>query len=317
MKNKNSFKLEECQEIMEDENQKKQKKKLNYNDILHENNNIFICINNNKNHIKLLNNNSFFKISSLCKIIPEKNIKFKYHSELSDTDSENSSKNSLKGIDKLKERLCEESHDNNINIRKNRYKPKKINYNKFHIEKEDKSSVILSDEVKSIQSILNKDGNFIGTNYELYKMTWKNLYKWLLLFPLNILLGLLYFIYKDSYGFSFAEFFCVLLIFLVCIVSINGNEKMISKKKVNFKAENAILYLISFLCLYILICSNTNIFENMAYYFLRQYYILVHAIFFTLMTFCFVLIYLNKKMVNFYYKYSQIIESGVVLTDRS
>lgn len=317
MKNKNSFKLEECQEIMEDENQEKQKKKLNYNDILHENNNIFICINSNKNHIKLLNNNSFFKISSLCKIIPEKNIKFKYHSELSDTDSENSSKNSLKGIDKLKERLSEESHDNNINIRKNRYKPKKINYNKFHIEKEDKSSVILSDEVKSIQSILNKDGNFIGTNYELYKMTWKNLYKWLLLFPLNILLGLLYFIYKDSYGFSFAEFFCVLLIFLVCIVSINGNEKMISKKKVNFKAENAILYLISFLCLYILICSNTNIFENIAYYFLRQYYILVHAIFFTLMTFCFVLIYLNKKMVNFYYKYSQIIESGVVLTDRS
>ena len=317
MKNKNSFKLEECQEIMEDENQEKQKKKLNYNDILHKNNNIFICINSNKNHIKLLNNNSFFKISSLCKIIPEKNIKFKYHSELSDTDSENSSKNSLKGIDKLKERLCEESHDNNINIRKNRYKPKKINYNKFHIEKEDKSSVILSDEVKSIQSILNKDGNFIGTNYELYKMTWKNLYKWLLLFPLNILLGLLYFIYKDSYGFSFAEFFCVLLIFLVCIVSINGNEKMISKKNVNFKAENAILYLISFLCLYILICSNTNIFENIAYYFLRQYYILVHAIFFTLMTFCFVLIYLNKKMVNFYYKYSQIIESGVVLTDRS
>ncbi len=302
---------------MEDENQEKQKKKLNYNDILYENNNIFICINSNKNHIKLLNNNSFFKISSLCKIIPEKNIKFKYHSELSDTDSENSSKNSLKGIDKLKERLCEESHDNNINIRKNRYKPKKINYNKFHIEKEDKSSVILSDEVKSIQSILNKEGNFIGTNYELYKMTWKNLYKWLLLFPLNILLGLLYFIYKDSYGFSFAEFFCVLLIFLVCIVSINGNEKMISKKKVNFKAENAILYLISFLCLYILICSNTNIFENIAYYFLRQYYILVHAIFFTLMTFCFVLIYLNKKMVNFYYKYSQIIESGVVLTDRS
>ena len=64
MKNKNSFKLEECQEIMEDENQEKQKKKLNYNDILHENNNIFICINSNKNHIKLLNNNSFFKISS-------------------------------------------------------------------------------------------------------------------------------------------------------------------------------------------------------------------------------------------------------------
>ena len=107
------------------------------------------------------------------------------------------------------------------------------------------------------------------------------------------------------------------MIVLICIVSINGNEKMITKKKVNFQVENIMLYLINFLCLYLLICTHTNIFENIAYSFLNQYYILVHTIFFTLMAFCFVLIYLNKKMVNFYYRYSQIIESGVLLTDRS
>ena len=57
--------------------------------------------------------------------------------------------------------------------------------------------------------------------------------------------------------------------------------------------------------------------ELTAYYFLSRYYYLTHAIFFTLIVFCFVLIYLNKKMVGFYIKYSQILESGVLLTDRS
>ena len=178
--------------------------------------------------------------------------------------------------------------------------------------------MILLEEVKSsVQNILNKEGNTVGTNYELYKMTWKNFYRWLLLFPLNILFGLIYFIYKDNYGFTFADFCCFLIICLICIVSINGNEKMLSKKKVNFISENSLLFLISFLSLYILICANTNKIEFIAYCFLNGHYFLVHVIFFTLIVFCFVLIYLNKKMVRFYHRYSQIIGSGVLLSDRS
>ena len=301
-------KLEKNIETMnEAQNRQLLNKLIKYSAIPQKTKNTFIIFKKSKVHIKLLNNKSLSKISSLMNTPREKNIYFKSRNDLSDTDSDTESKNGLSGMAKLKERLNKKSHDNNNN-------------NKYHIniKKEDKNSVILLEEVKSsVQNILNKEGNTVGTNYELYKMTWKNFYRWLLLFPLNILFGLIYFIYKDNYGFTFAEFCCFLIICLICIVSINGNEKMLSKKKVNFISENSLLFLISFLSLYILICANTNKIEFIAYCFLNGHYFLVHIIFFTLIVFCFVLIYLNKKMVGFYHRYSQIIGSGVLLSDRS
>ena len=315
-------KLEKNVETMNDaQNRQLLAKLIKYSTIPQKTKNTFIIFKKNKIHIKLLNNKSLSKISSLMNTPREKNIYFKSRYESSDTDSDNDSKNGLRGMAKLKERLNKKSHDKNNVINNRRNKEKKfINNNKyqFSIKPEDKNSVILLEEVKSsVQTILNKEGNSVGTNYELYKMTWKNFYRWLLLFPLTILFGLIYFLYKDNYGFTFAEFFIFLIIFLICIVSINGNEKMLSKKKVNFISENTLLGLISFLSAYILICANTNKIEYIAYCFLNDHYFLVHIIFFTLIVFCFVLIYLNKKMVGFYHRYSQIIESGVLLTDRS
>ena len=317
--------------IKEAQNRQLLNKLIKYSAIPQKTKNTFIIFKKNKVHIKLLNNKSLSKISSLMNTPREKNIYFKSRNDLSDTDSDTESKNGLSGMAKLKERLNKKSHDNNNNnsINNRRNKEKKYinnninnnnNNNKYHIniKKEDKNSVILLEEVKSsVQNILNKEGNTVGTNYELYKMTWKNFYRWLLLFPLNILFGLIYFIYKDNYGFTFAEFCCFLIICLICLVSINGNEKMLSKKKVNFISENSLLFLISFLSLYILICANTNKIEFIAYCFLNGHYFLVHIIFFTLIVFCFVLIYLNKKMVGFYHRYSQIIGSGVLLSDGS
>ena len=315
-------KLEKNVETMNEvQNRQLLAKLIKYSTIPQKTKNTFIIFKKNKIHIKLLNNKSLSKISSLMNTPREKNIYFKSRYESSDTDSDNDSKNGLRGMAKLKERLNKKSHDKNNNLNNRRNKEKKfINNNKyqFNIKPEDKNSVILLEEVKSsVQTILNKEGNSVGTNYELYKMTWKNFYRWLLLFPLTILFGLIYFLYKDNYGFTFAEFFIFLIIFLICIVSINGNEKMLSKKKVNFISENTLLGLISFLSAYILICANTNKIEYIAYCFLNDHYFLVHIIFFTLIVFCFVLIYLNKKMVGFYHRYSQIIESGVLLTDRS
>ena len=315
-------KLEKNVETMnEAHNRQLLAKLIKYSTIPQKTKNTFIIFKKNKIHIKLLNNKSLSKISSLMNTPREKNIYFKSRYESSDTDSDNDSKNGLRGMAKLKERLNKKSHDKNNVINNRRNKEKKfINNNKyqFNIKPEDKNSVILLEEVKSsVQTILNKEGNSVGTNYELYKMTWKNFYRWLLLFPLTILFGLIYFLYKDNYGFTFAEFFIFLIIFLICIVSIKGNEKMLSKKKVNFISENTLLGLISFLSAYILICANTNNIEYIAYCFLNDHYFLVHIIFFTLIVFCFVLIYLNKKMIGFYQRYSQIIESGVLLTDRS
>ena len=290
---------------------------------VHPKNNIFfIKIKKTKIRIKLLNNKSLNKISKLSNITKDKYIKFKTGYEISDTDSDTDSKDGLRGMAKLKERLSKSDHNNHIYSRYRLTKKfQNYNYNNKYYsnnKKKDKNSFLLFNEVKSsVNTILNKEGNSIGTNYELYKMTWKDLYKWLILFPFIIFIGLFFFICKDNYGFTFAEMNCYLIIFLTCIVSMNGNEKMIAKKNINYMSENFLLYLISFLCLYILICANTDMIENTAYNFLSEYYILVHTVFFTLIVFCFVIIYLNKKMVEFYLKYSQIVESGVLLTDRS
>ena len=321
--NNNNANLEKNNEIMETAGKDLPNEISTYSKILQNRNNIFITFKRSRIRIKLLNSNTLQKISSLLNIKTlEKNIKFKSDLELSDTDSDNDSKNGLKGIAKLKERLNKSDNNNNFEHILDRYQRNKkypiynIDKNKYTLGKLDKSSVLLLDEVKSsVNTILNKEGNSIGTNYELYKMTWKNLYRWLLLFPLTILGGVFFFIYKDNYGFTFAEIICYLIVFLICLVSMNGNEKMIAKKKVNFKTENLLLNLISFFSFYILICTHTDIIENAAYSFLNEYYLLVCANFFTLIVFCFVLIYLNNKMINFYLKYSQIVESGVLFTD--
>ena len=215
MKNNINSKIETNNEIKNNNNQESLYK-LSVNNILQKNNDICIIFKESKKHINLLNNNSFYKICSLINISPEKYIKFKSRKDITDSDSDNGSNSSLKGMAKLKERLLKSENNKYLN----------------NSNDSEKNSVILLDEVKSsVKLILNKEGNSIGTNYELYKMTWKNLYKWLLVFPLNILFGLIFFIYKDNYGFSLAEFFCFLIIFLVCIVSMDGNEKCLLKKK--------------------------------------------------------------------------------------
>ena len=321
--NKNNAILEKNNEIIETIGKDYSNEISAHLKILQNSNNIFIKFKKSKIRIKLLNSNTLQKISSLLnKKTLEKNVKFKSDLELSDTDSDNDSKNGLKGIAKLKERLNKSDNNNNFEHILDRYQRNKkypiynFNKNKYTPGKKEKTSVLLLNEVKSsVNTILNKEGNSIGANYELYKMTWKNLYRWLLLFPLTILGGIFFFIYKDNYGFTFAEIICYLIVFLICLVSMNGNEKMIAKKKVNFKTENLLLNLISFFSFYILICTHTNIIENTAYSFLNEYYLLVCANFFTLIVFCFVLIYLNNKMINFYHKYSQIVESGVLFTD--
>lgn len=306
--------FKEDNEILEGDYEESLRKLSVYSKILEKEGNIFIRFKKVKGHVNLLSNLSFFRICSLCELLPEENVLFTLYAFLSDEESENEKNANKKGIDKLKERLLE----NEKNKLRNKNPNKKINKN-IKIkkqEKEDKDSVILLDEVKSsVQSILYKEGITIGSNYELYKVTWGNLYKWLLLFPLIILFGLFYFIYKDEYGFSVAEFVCFILVFITCFTSMSGNEKMTSKKRVNFKRENYLLILIIVLSCYVILCTNTK-FEIAAYQFLSLYKSFVHITFVSLIILCFVIICLNKKMIDFNIRYSKILESGILLTDR-
>ena len=314
---KEDFELKEAHEILEGDYQESMQKLSEYSKILEKDGNIFIRFKKNKHRMNLISNLSYYRICTLGEIYPEENILFLLYAMYPDENESDDSSNK-KGIDKLKERLSESDDNKNKKNKLRSKKPNKKNTESKKLdikEKGDKESVILLDEVKSsVQSILHKEGSSIGVNFELYKLTWKNLYKWLLVFPLVILSGLFYFIYKDSYGFSFAEFLNFLLIFVICITSISGNNKMLSKKRVNFKKENYLLCLIIALSCYILICTNFKV-ELAAYQFLRQYSTFVHFTLISLILISIVLAYLNKKMIKFHIRYSQILESGALLTE--
>lgn len=311
--------LKEVNEIIEGDYQESLQKLSVYTKILEKEGNIFIRF-KNKRLINLLSNLSYYRICSLGEIYPEENVLFTLYSIISD-DSDTGNEDNKKGIDKLKERLLDNNNNKKKNTKLRSRKPKekkKIRNKEKEFDNNEKDSVILLDEVKSsVQLELNKEGSSIGNNYELYKVTWKNLYKWLLIFPLIILLGLFYFIYKDEFRFSFAELISFILIVITCITSKSGNSKMLSKKRVNFKKENVLLCLIIIFSLYIIACTNTNKLENIAYMFLSKYKAFVHIIFISLIVLSLVLLCLNKQMIDFHKRYSKILESGALLTDRS
>ena len=114
-------------------------------------------------------------------------------------------------------------------------------------------------------------------------------------------MGLAYFIFKESYDYSIAEFMCFGLVIIICITSISGNAKMLSRKKVNFKLENILLVLIILIGVYILGCTYTNKFGMVANQFLSQYYAFVYFVFILLIAFiqpfilCF--LFINKTIV--------------------
>ena len=317
--NSDDLELKEVNEVIEGDYQESLQKLSAYSKILEKEGNMFIRIKKGGNNlINLISNLSYYRICSLGGMYPEENVLFTLYSILSETESEN--EDNKKGIDKLKERLIDDNNQKKNNKLRSK-KPKKENIdNKLDKvkENEEKDSVILLDEVKSsVQVELNKEGSSIGNNFELYKTAWRNLYKWLLIFPLIILFGLLYYIYIDSYEFSFSEIICFILVIIISLTSMSGNAKMLSKKRVNFKKENYLLCLIIILSIYIIICTNTNKFEKVAYQFLSQYKAFVHILFISLIILCLILIYLNKKMISFHKRYSKIVESGALLTDRS
>jgi len=92
-----------------------------YSQILEKEDNITFRIKKNKHRIKLLSNDSLFKICGLSQHVPEENVLFTLYANVSDESEEleEEDNNNKKGIDKLKERLTENDMENNVS---NKYK---------------------------------------------------------------------------------------------------------------------------------------------------------------------------------------------------
>ena len=327
MKENESEDLQEDKEVIDNEIIDNDTKRFElYSNILDKDNNISIHFRRPRRLIKLSSNVSLFRICSLCQTVPEENVLYSLYADVnaeeSDEEDENQDQNK-KGIDKLKERLHEGSFDNTSLMRRStKLKQRRSKKNLDNLKAKDKEneeegdSVLIIDDIKSsINNDLNLEGYTIGNNHEFYKGAWRNLYKFLLVFAFVILLGLAYFIFKESYDYSMAEFISFGLIIIICITSMRGNAKMLSRKKVNFKLENILLVLIILVGVYILGCTYTNKFGMVANQFLSQYYAFVYFVFILLIAFCFLLIFLNIKMVEFYRAYSKKI-NGISLIDK-
>ena len=328
MKENESEDLQEDKEVIDNEIIDNDSKRFElYSNILDKDNNISIHFRRPRRLIKLSSNVSLFRICSLCQTVPEENVLYSLYADVNDEESEEEDENqnpNKKGIDKLKERLHEGNFDNTALMRRStklmeRRSKKNLDSLKSkdkENEEEEGDSVLIVDDIKSsINNDLNLEGYTIGNNHEFYKGTWRNLYKFLLVFALVILLGLAYFIFKESYDYSIAEFICYGLVIITCITSISGNAKMLSRKKVNFKLENILLALIILVGVYIMGCTYTNKFGMVANQFLSQFYAFVYFVFILLIAFCFLLIFLNFKMVEFYRAYSKKIK-GTSLIDK-
>ena len=328
MKENESEDLQEDKEVIDNEIIDNDSKRFElYSNILDKDNNISIHFRRPRRLIKLSSNVSLFRICSLCQTVPEENVLYSLYADVNDEESEEEDENqnpNKKGIDKLKERLHEGNFDNSALMRRStklmeRRSKKNLDTLKSkdkENEEEEGDSVLIVDDIKSsINNDLNLEGYTIGNNHEFYKGTWRNLYKFLLVFALVILLGLAYFIFKESYDYSIAEFISYGLVIITCITSISGNAKMLSRKKVNFKLENILLVLIILVGVYIMGCTYTNKFGMVANQFLSQFYAFVYFVFILLIAFCFLLIFLNFKMVEFYRAYSKKIK-GTSLIDK-
>ena len=304
--------MNEYDEIIDDEkiekdNVKSMKELSKYTKILSKENNLLFIL---KNHteIKIKSSKSLFKISMLLGNLPEENVNFTLYVDEEDEESEEnkSNKNILRSTKKSTHIKQKPKKNTEIQIKeeKNKLVP---------------NSIYLTDKVKdSVAKEIYKNGNIIGYNHNFFKKVWKNLYKvTLLITSINIIPLLIYsyiVIKGKKYSILGAEGLSLISLILMIFTSISGNNKMESKKKVNFTKENWLLFtfiLISISCL----GYWGYLFTNNSIGHLLYAFIYADIIFGLLILMSSTLIYLNIKMINFYKEYHKLTEEGTLLVE--
>ena len=281
-----------------------------YSRILSEQNNLSVIFKNSQ-PIKLRNSNSLLRISLLIGNLPEENVCFTFYANEDEEQSDDAEKRS-------KTNIGIETNKNNIKIPPNKDKKQsKINDN----DKNQKSSksVYLIDKIKPVyaQEIYN-NGNIIGYNHSLFKTIWTNLYRTsLIISVISLIVAGFYsfLLYKEKkYEILKAVILSCISLIEMIFISISGNAKMSSKKKVDFKKENILLpifILFSIICL----LYWSFLFKNKSVGLFLYIFVGINILFGVLILICFCLIYLNIKMVDFYNRYYKMAEEGTLLKE--
>lgn len=289
-------------EKIENDKYKSMKELSKYTKLLNKEGNLSFISKKNQ-QIKLRNPKSLFKISMLLGNLPEENVSFTFYAEEEDEQSEE--KSSKKNII-LSKKLTSSQNQ-------------KKTEDDTEFKLKNPKSIYFTDKIKdSVAQEIYKNGNIIGYDHSWFKKIWINLYK-VTLFISSISLTAFSFysmivLKEQKYLILGADILSLLSLILMIITSISGNNKMKMKKRVNFTKENGMLITFIFMSLSCLgywayLYSNKSVG-------LYLYILLFAEIIFGLLSLMSsVLIYLNKKMIEFYQEYYKIAEEGTLLVE--
>lgn len=308
-------------EKIESDKIKSMKELSKYTKILNKQDNLFIILKNFET-IKLYDSKSLYKISMLVDKLPEENVSFTFYADEEEDEEEVSAEKSSKKLRGQKRfslvknvlRCTIENLEQKDKEKKEKEKQKDI------IEKpKSPETIYLLDNIKDTFALeIYKNGNIIGYDHALFKKIWKSLYILTLVISSISLPGVIYYSYeifkqKNYLALGANDLICLSLSLLI-FTSILGNNKMKSKKKVNFSRENKLLMvfmLIAISCIgyfgylfyiksmglptYVVICEN--------------------GVLILLISISIVIIYLNNKIIDFYKEYYKMVEEGTLLIE--
>ena len=264
------------------------KKLKKYDKILMKGNNIFVKIGNNIKSIPLIWNRSFFIICKMAFVNPTEIALFN-HYVVDETESENKSVSNT-----------------NENERSD-IVSKSINTKKFLIPETFKQG-ILDDLIKK--------GNLIAKNPILCKRVWRNIYKYLLIFPFIIFIGLVVSLVSFKVKFlSFVEILNYILTIMLSITAYVGIEKSKKNKLQNWKEVNIMIYIMGGITgITILSCLFPGLAGSIAI-FIYAYRFYIFLFYLILATTLFTCYFLNVEMNVFYSKYYEEEQAGKLLDD--
>ena len=184
-------------------------------------------------------------------------------------------------------------------------------------DKKPKKKIPIPEKFKqSILDNLTKDGNLIAKQPLLYRKVWKNFYRLLFIFPIIILVGFIIQMMKYKFViFALVKLINYLLIALLILTAILGNQKMEKKNVQEWNGVNLLIY--GMLCISlisILSCFSSSL-GGKEYEFLSSMKILIVPFYLMLMFVLVAILLLNNEMSKFYEKYHEEEQSGKLLVD--